>query len=139
MRQSFHLIEMTLVWSGNEDMNRFDVVYILYPDWNLTRYCYIVILSLFCYYCLLRHLHINNKEANRQIKLNSNCFKYLKVVANDLELADGLELHGFTGQVLLRRDGVGEDVEEHGAAARRVHPERHDVVDDRLRRKDNFF
>jgi len=61
--------------------------------------------------------------------------KYLKVVANDLELADGLELHGFTGQVLLRRDGVGEDVEEHGAAAGRVHPERHDVVNDRLWKK----
>jgi len=60
---------------------------------------------------------------------------YLEVIANNLELADGLELHGFTGQVLLRRDGVGEDVEEHRAAAGGVHPERHDVVDDRLEGK----
>ena len=40
-------------------------------------------------------------------------------------------------QVLLRCDGVREDVKQHCAAAGSVHPERHDVIDDRLKRRKN--
>lgn len=34
----------------------------------------------------------------------------LQVLAHDLELAHALELHGLSGEVLARGDGVGEDV-----------------------------
>ena len=56
----------------------------------------------------------------------------LEVLAHDLELAHGLELHGLAGEVLLRRHRVGEDVEQQGAAARRVHAERDHVPHHRL-------
>ena len=56
----------------------------------------------------------------------------VQVLAHDFELADRLELHGFPGEVLLRRHRVGEDVEQEGAAAGRVHAERHHVPHHRL-------
>ena len=56
----------------------------------------------------------------------------VEVLAHDFELADGLELHGLSGEVLLRRHRVGEDVQQQGAAARRVHAERHHVPHHRL-------
>lgn len=49
-----------------------------------------------------------------------------------LELADALELHGLSGEVFSRGDGVGEDVQQEGAATGRVHAERHHVADHRL-------
>ena len=59
----------------------------------------------------------------------------VEVLAADLELADRLELHRLAGEVLLRRDRVGEDVEEERAGAGRVHAERHEVVHDGLKEK----
>ena len=58
----------------------------------------------------------------------------LQVRADDLELADRLELHGLTGEVLLRRDRVGKDVEQQVAGAGRVHAERNRVIYHRLKR-----
>ena len=57
----------------------------------------------------------------------------LEVLAHDLELAHALELHRLARQVLLRRHRVGEDVEQHGAAAGRVHAERDHVAHHRLK------
>ena len=56
----------------------------------------------------------------------------VQVLAHDFELADRLELHGLPGEVLLRRHRVGEDVQQEGAAAGRVHAERHHVPHHRL-------
>jgi hypothetical protein len=51
---SFHLREEILVGPWNEDMRvGFDVEHILFLDWYLTLYWYIVILSLFCYFIFL--------------------------------------------------------------------------------------
>ena len=58
----------------------------------------------------------------------------LQVRADDLELADRLELHGLTGEVLLRRDRVGKDVEQQVAGAGRVYTERNRVIYHRLKR-----
>jgi hypothetical protein len=57
----------------------------------------------------------------------------LQVRADDLELADGLELHGLAGEILLRRDGVGKNVEEELAGAGRVHAEGYGVAHHRLK------
>ena len=57
----------------------------------------------------------------------------LQVRADDLELADGLELHGLAGEILLRRDGVGKNVEEELAGAGRVHAEGDSVAHHRLK------
>lgn len=56
-----------------------------------------------------------------------------------LELANALELHGFPCEVLSRRDGVREDVQQEGTAARRVHTERNYVSDHRLRETEKFY
>lgn len=55
-----------------------------------------------------------------------------QVLADDLELADGLELHGLSGEVLARGDGVGEDVQQQVSAGRGVHAEGHHVAHHRL-------
>ena len=47
----------------------------------------------------------------------------LQVLAHDLELADGLELHGLPSQVFLGRHGVGEDVQQQGGGTRSVDTE----------------
>ena len=56
----------------------------------------------------------------------------LEVLAHDLELAHGLELHGLAGEVLLRRHSVGEDVQQQGGGAGGVHAEGHRVAHHRL-------
>jgi hypothetical protein len=61
-----------------------------------------------------------------------------KETAN-LEFADALEFHGFTGEVLARRHRVGEDVQQERSAARRVHSERHHVAHHRLSHEFNLI
>ena len=62
----------------------------------------------------------------------------LQVRADDLELADRLELHRLAGEILLRRDGVGEDVEKELAGAGRVHAKGHGVAHHRLKKKNIY-
>lgn len=52
----------------------------------------------------------------------------LKILADDLELADALELHRLTGEVLPRCHCVREDVQEESSAARGVDSEGHHVA-----------
>ena len=57
----------------------------------------------------------------------------LKILAHDLELAHGLELHGLSSEVLLGRDGVSEDVQEQGGGAGSVYAEGDSVTNHRLK------
>ena len=57
----------------------------------------------------------------------------LQILAHDLEFTHGLELHRLPGEILLRRHGVSEDVQQEGGGAGGVHPERHSVPDHRLK------
>ena len=52
----------------------------------------------------------------------------LQILAHDLELANALKLHRLAGQVLLRRDRVGEDVEKHRPTARSMNSEGDHIV-----------
>ena len=58
----------------------------------------------------------------------------LQVLAHDLELAHGLELHGLAGEVLLRGHRVGEDVQQQRGGAGGVDAEGHRVAHHRLQR-----
>ena len=66
---------------------------------------------------------------------NHHC---LQLGADNLEFADGLELHGLAGKVLLWGDRVGEDVEEELGGAGGVHSERHSVAHHRLGKGENI-
>lgn len=66
---------------------------------------------------------------------NFKFFTSIKISSTYLELANALELHGFAGEVLARRDSVSEDVEQEGAAAGGVHAERYHVTYYRLPNK----
>ena len=61
---------------------------------------------------------------------NHHC---LQLSADNLEFADGLELHGLASEVLLRGDRIGEDVEEELRGARGVHSEGDSVTHHRLK------